>query len=88
MSLHPKALLKKIECPHIDGMIYLEDLMKGLSTLEKVTAALISKIPAALLFKKFHRGDPSDTAVILFTSGSEKKSKGGAVDAQKSIFQY
>ena len=70
-----KTLLKKIECPHFPGMIFLEDIMADISTLEKLSAALISKIPTSLLYKNFHQSEPSDTAVILFTSGSEKNPK-------------
>ena len=34
-----KALLKKIDCPHVDGMVYIEDIMAGLSILRKIKAA-------------------------------------------------
>ncbi len=70
-----KALLKKIECPHVDGMIYIEDIMENLSGLQKVKAALISKLPVATIKMLVHGGDGDDTAVILFTSGSEKDPK-------------
>ena len=41
-----KALLEKIDCPHVEGMIYIEDIMENLSGLQKVRAALISKLAA------------------------------------------
>ena len=70
-----KALLKKIDCPHVDGMVYIEDIMAGLSTMSKIKAAAISKLPAASI-KKLVKGKSDDEdAVILFTSGSEKDPK-------------
>ena len=70
-----KALLEKIECPYVEGMIYIEDIMAGITGLQKVIAALISKLPVALIKKLIHGGQPGDTAVVLFTSGSEKDPK-------------
>ena len=70
-----KALLEKIDCPYVEGMIYIEDIMAGLTGMQKAVAALISKLPAAWIKKLVHGGDPNDTAVILFTSGSEKDPK-------------
>lgn len=70
-----RALLEKIECPHVDGMIYLEDIMENLSPLLKLRAAMVAKMPAAAIKRLVHRGQPDDTAVILFTSGSEKDPK-------------
>ena len=70
-----KALLEKIECPFVDGMIYIEDIMESLSTLMKIRAALISKLPANVIKSMVHGGKEDDTLVILFTSGSEKDPK-------------
>jgi len=70
-----KALLEKIECPYVDGMVYLEDIMESLSGLQKLKAALISKLPAAVIKFIVHKGRETDVAVILFTSGSEKDPK-------------
>lgn len=70
-----KALLEKIDCDFVEGMVYLEDIMEGLSAIRKLDAALTSKLPEALIRKMIHQGDPDDTAVILFTSGSEKDPK-------------
>lgn len=70
-----KALLEKIECSHVDGMIYIEDIMAGLSGLQKVRAALIAKMPVSIIKLLVHKGNSEDTAVILFTSGSEKDPK-------------
>ncbi len=70
-----KALLEKIECPYVEGMIYIEDIMARLTGLQKLIAALISKLPVFLIKKLVHGGEDDDTAVILFTSGSEREPK-------------
>ena len=70
-----KALLEKINCPVIEGMIMIEDIMASVSIGEKLKAAFISKLPVGLILKSIHKGDEDDTAVILFTSGSEKDPK-------------
>jgi acyl-[acyl-carrier-protein]-phospholipid O-acyltransferase/long-chain-fatty-acid--[acyl-carrier-protein] ligase len=70
-----KALLKKIHCPHVDGMVYIEDIMAGLSTLKKIKAAAISKLSAAAIQKIVAGNSDQQDAVILFTSGSEKDPK-------------
>lgn len=70
-----KALLEKIECPYVDGMIYIEDIMASITTGLKIRAALTAALPASLIKKLVHCGHEDDTAVILFTSGSEKDPK-------------
>ena len=70
-----KALLQKINCPHVDGMVYIEDIMAGFGTLKKIKAAAISKLPAASIQKIVAGKSDDDDAVILFTSGSEKDPK-------------
>ncbi len=70
-----RALLEKIECPLVDGMIYIEDIMEKLSTLQKVKAAALSKLPPSVIKVLVKGGNEDDTAVILFTSGSEKDPK-------------
>lgn len=70
-----KALLEKIKCPVIEGMVMIEDIMAGVTTADKISAALQTKLPSALLLKTVHGGDENDTAAILFTSGSEKDPK-------------
>jgi acyl-[acyl-carrier-protein]-phospholipid O-acyltransferase / long-chain-fatty-acid--[acyl-carrier-protein] ligase len=70
-----KALLEKINCPLIEGMVLIEDIMASVSTGEKLKAALKTKLPVNLILNSIHKGDINDTAVILFTSGSEKDPK-------------
>lgn len=70
-----RALLEKINCPVIDGMVMIEDIMEGVTTGNKLKAALKSKLPVKMILNLIHKGDENDTAVILFTSGSEKDPK-------------
>ncbi len=70
-----RALLEKIKCPVLDGMIMIEDIMKSVSTGDKLKAAAKSMLPVNVIFNCIHKGDENDTAAILFTSGSEKDPK-------------
>jgi acyl-[acyl-carrier-protein]-phospholipid O-acyltransferase/long-chain-fatty-acid--[acyl-carrier-protein] ligase len=70
-----KALLEKINCPLIDGMVLIEDIMAGVTTGEKLKAALKTKLPVNMILKTIHIGNEDDTVAILFTSGSEKDPK-------------
>jgi acyl-[acyl-carrier-protein]-phospholipid O-acyltransferase / long-chain-fatty-acid--[acyl-carrier-protein] ligase len=70
-----KALLEKINCPVLDGMVFIEDIMEGISAGEKLKAALKAKLPVPLILKMVHGGQEDDNVVILFTSGSEKDPK-------------
>jgi acyl-[acyl-carrier-protein]-phospholipid O-acyltransferase/long-chain-fatty-acid--[acyl-carrier-protein] ligase len=70
-----KALLEKVGCPVVEGMVLIEDIMAGVKTGEKLKAALKSKLPLSMLLNSIHKGDENDTVVILFTSGSEKDPK-------------
>ncbi len=70
-----RALLDKIKCPLVDGMICIEDILKTISTADKLSAALKSKLPARVIINGFPHADEDDNIVILFTSGSEKEPK-------------
>jgi acyl-[acyl-carrier-protein]-phospholipid O-acyltransferase/long-chain-fatty-acid--[acyl-carrier-protein] ligase len=68
-----KAFIEKIDCPVIDGMVFIEDIMDGISAKEKLKAALLAKLPASLILRKVHRGHEDENSAVLFTSGSEKE---------------
>jgi acyl-[acyl-carrier-protein]-phospholipid O-acyltransferase/long-chain-fatty-acid--[acyl-carrier-protein] ligase len=70
-----KTLLEKINCPVIDGMVLIEDIMAGVTTGDKLKAALKTKLPVSMILSTIHKGDENDAAAILFTSGSEKDPK-------------
>lgn len=70
-----RALLEKIGCPVVDGMVFLEDIMAGVTFGEKLKAAIFSKLPLPFILRRIHGGREDDNAVILFTSGSEKDPK-------------
>jgi len=68
-----RALIEKINCHVMPGMVFIEDIMASITTVEKLTAALKASLPLPLLQRTVHAGDDTDTSVILFTSGSEKE---------------
>lgn len=70
-----RALLEKIKCPVIDGMICIEDIMDSVSIFDKIGAALRTKLSAGSIIKSFPKANEDDTAAVLFTSGSEKDPK-------------
>lgn len=70
-----KALLEKIQCPVVPGMVFLEDIMASIGIVDKLNAALRAKLPMPLLKKTVAQGHEEDNIVILFTSGSEKDPK-------------
>lgn len=70
-----RALMEKIGCRLVPGMVFIEDIMDNISTKDKLNAALKSKLPAGILTKRVHKGQMDDNVVILFTSGSEKDPK-------------
>jgi len=70
-----KALLEKIGCRVVPGMVFIEELMEGVSAADKIKGLLKSKLPLNILLRSVHQGEPDDNLVILFTSGSEKDPK-------------
>lgn len=70
-----KALLEKINCPMIEGMVLIEDIMKSVTTGDKLKSALKSKLPVGMILNSIHKGRVDDNVAILFTSGSEKDPK-------------
>lgn len=70
-----RALLEKVKCPVIPGMVFLEDIMKEVTLRNKLSALIKSRLPLPLLLRMIHGGREDDDVVILFTSGSEKEPK-------------
>jgi acyl-[acyl-carrier-protein]-phospholipid O-acyltransferase/long-chain-fatty-acid--[acyl-carrier-protein] ligase len=69
------ALLEKINCPKVEGMVLIEEIMAGVTAAEKLKAAVISGLPVPLILKGMQGGENDDDVVILFTSGSEQDPK-------------
>jgi acyl-[acyl-carrier-protein]-phospholipid O-acyltransferase/long-chain-fatty-acid--[acyl-carrier-protein] ligase len=69
-----RALLEKTDCPVVEGMVFIEDIVASISPADKLKAAVISRLPMSFMFRNVHAGE-EDVAVILFTSGSEKDPK-------------
>ncbi|MDO9578500.1 MAG: AMP-binding protein [Candidatus Cloacimonadales bacterium] len=70
-----KKLLEKLNLEPLDSMIFLEDIAATIKLSDKLPALLKSKGSASRIIKGVHHGDMDETAVILFTSGSEKEPK-------------
>jgi acyl-[acyl-carrier-protein]-phospholipid O-acyltransferase/long-chain-fatty-acid--[acyl-carrier-protein] ligase len=70
-----RALLEKIKCPAVDGMVFIEDLAAGVSAFNKVGAFVRASMSADRICRSVHLGAEADTAVVLFTSGSEHDPK-------------
>lgn len=70
-----KALLEKVNCGHVEGMVYIEDMVASFGAMDKLRAFLRARMSLPMFWRKFNIGSPDDTAVILFTSGSEKAPK-------------
>ncbi|MBA4373295.1 MAG: bifunctional acyl-ACP--phospholipid O-acyltransferase/long-chain-fatty-acid--ACP ligase [Thermodesulfovibrio sp.] len=70
-----RVFIEKIGCDFVDGMVFMEDIMSGITLTEKLMAALISKLPLPFIMMSISSVEEDDNAVILFTSGSEKDPK-------------
>jgi len=70
-----RKLLEKIGCPELEEMIFVEDLLASISSLERIRGALKAMLPARTIRRMLPKKNEDDTSVILFTSGSEKAPK-------------
>ncbi len=70
-----KALVEKIGCRFVHGMVFIEDIMTKISPFDKIRAALRSKMPFSFIKRSLPKAHEEDNVVILFTSGSEKDPK-------------
>jgi len=71
-----QKLLERVNCPVLENMAFVEKWIEEIDLKEKVIAYVISKLPLKFLMTYCGvDGDPEKTAVILFTSGTEKDPK-------------
>jgi len=70
-----RALLAKIKCPEIDGMVFLEDIAASVSVFQKISGSIRSTRSAEGVLSSLPTLSEDDKAVILFTSGSERSPK-------------
>ena len=70
-----RALLAKIKCPEVDGMVFIEDVAAGISRAAKIKGLFQSSLSADRVVRAVHQCAPDDPVVILFTSGSETDPK-------------
>lgn len=68
-------LLKKLNLKPLKNMVFIEDILKKISTFDKLLAAATAILPAFLIKASVAGSKPDDTSVILFTSGSEQEPK-------------
>jgi len=61
-----------------EDIVYLEDIRKGIGKMDKISALLLSYAKAKRIMRKLSlmKKKETDTAVILFTSGTEAVPKG------------
>ncbi len=71
-----RALLDKLGCEPSGSMVFIEEMMRGVSLYEKIRAALLARLPAGVILSLLPGSEMDDDVVILFTSGSEKQPKG------------
>ena len=79
MILTSRIVLHKAKLEHMEGMVFLEEAVKGISSLQKVQATLTALLlPSRLLATLFHHGEqtPDALATVIFTSGSTGIPKG------------
>ncbi|MGC2064421.1 MAG: AMP-binding protein [Thermodesulfovibrionales bacterium] len=70
-----RVFIEKISCAVVEGMVFIEEIMNGITITEKLRAALISRLPVPFIMTSICPVEEDDNAVILFTSGSEKDPK-------------
>jgi len=70
-----RALLAKLKCPEVAGMVFIEDLAADIGRVAKVRGLLRSLMPAGRVIASVYHAQDDEPIVILFTSGSEADPK-------------
>jgi acyl-[acyl-carrier-protein]-phospholipid O-acyltransferase / long-chain-fatty-acid--[acyl-carrier-protein] ligase len=70
-----RALLARVRCPELDGMVFVEDLAAGVTLLDRTAAFLRASLSSDRIAAGVHPKADTEHAVVLFTSGSEREPK-------------
>jgi acyl-[acyl-carrier-protein]-phospholipid O-acyltransferase/long-chain-fatty-acid--[acyl-carrier-protein] ligase len=70
-----RALLERLKCPRVEGMVFLEDLAASVSRLDALRGLLRAARSVDAICRSVHRADLDENVVVLFTSGSERDPK-------------
>ncbi|HZX49458.1 MAG TPA: MFS transporter, partial [Nitrospirota bacterium] len=71
--LTSRQFLEKVELKEMEGMVFLEDMMGGISSLKKILTSAIGRFfPLKFLNRYINHGKsiPDDLAFLIFSSGS------------------
>jgi acyl-[acyl-carrier-protein]-phospholipid O-acyltransferase / long-chain-fatty-acid--[acyl-carrier-protein] ligase len=76
--LTSRVFVKKAGLPELDGMVYLEDVLRGITPFEKLRAAAAAcLLPARVIVGIFgNSADSHSPATVIFSSGSTAEPKG------------
>lgn len=77
--LTSRAFLARLKGDQREGMVYLEEVMKGFTPLEKVRTAVWAFLAPSRLLQRLYnpeRRDPDYLAAVIFSSGSTGTPKG------------
>lgn len=70
------------------NVVFLEDLRAHIGTRQKLAGLVKARFPQLAFSIRAHRLSPSDTAVVLFTSGSEGIPKGVVLSHKNILSNY
>jgi len=70
-----QGFLAKLDAPELDGFVYIEHLLRGMSVIDKGRAALRAGLSAERILSRYPEADIDATAAILFTTGTEGEPK-------------
>jgi len=76
--LTSRVFLAKANLEKMDGMVFLEEIRKDFSSLQKLAAAIKAFVlPASWLHRRYFKSQkPNDLATVIFSSGSTGTPKG------------